>query len=146
MTKVQALRDDGDGDIRPTRHALVWLDHRRAQIVFFDRHRAQTKLIRHHDAPRTIHHKAGATGSGHVVEDTQYLNAVAAELRGIEEILITGPSHAKWELKAYIERRASDIAERIVGVETINHPTEGQLLAYAEHYFVPVDRMRGRHL
>lgn len=129
-------------ELLPTRHALVWIDHRRANIIFFDRHASETKLIRHHDAARTIHHKAGATGAGHVVEDTQYLNEVAAELRGIDEILIVGPSHAKWELKAYIERRAQEIAKRIVGLETINHPTEGQLLAYAQHYFVAVDRMR----
>ena len=78
------------------------------------------------------------------VEDTLYLNEVAAELRDVDEVLIVGPSHSKWELKAYIERRAHDIAERIVGVETVNHPTEGQLLAYAQHYFVAVGRMR-RH-
>jgi stalled ribosome rescue protein Dom34 len=129
-------------DPRPTRHALVWIDHRQADIIFFDRHAAESKLVRHHGAPRSIHHKAGTTGSGHIVEDTLYLNEVAAELREVDEILIVGPSHAKWELKAYVERRAHEIARRIVGVETINHPTEGQLLAYAQHYFVAVDRMR----
>ena len=136
----RALR--AGADLRPTRHALVWIDHRCADIVFFDRHAAETKLIRHRDAPRSVHHKAGTTGAGHIVEDTLYLNEVAAELRDVDEILIVGPSHAKWELKAYIERRAGEIAERIVGVETINHPTEAQLLAYAQHYFVAVDRMR----
>ena len=140
MTHLQVLHSEHEK--RPTRHALVWIDHRRADIVYFDRHAHETKLIRHHDAPHAIHHKAGTTGAGHVVEDTQYLNAVAAELRDADEILIVGPSHVKWELKAYIERRARDIARRIVGVEIVNHPTEGQLLAYAQHYFVAVDRMR----
>ncbi len=141
MSGATVLRNH-DGDERPTRHALVWIDHRRADIIFFDRHAAETKLIRHRDAPRSIHHKSGTTGSGHVVEDIQYLNEVAAELREVDEILIVGPSHAKWELKAYLERRAQEIAKRIVGMETINHPTEGQLLAYAQHYFVAVYRMR----
>jgi stalled ribosome rescue protein Dom34 len=140
MSNAQTSRVDVEP--RPTRHALVWIDHRSADIIFFDRHAAATKLIRHHDAPRSIHHKAGTTGAGHIVEDTLYLNEVAAELRDSDEILLVGPSHAKWELKAYIERRAHEIAKRIVGVETINHPTEGQLLAYARHYFVAVDRMR----
>lgn len=142
MTSAHALRHDSDGDSRPTRHAIVWIDHRRADIIFFDRHKAEAKLVRHHDAPRTIHHKAGTVGPGHVAEATQYLNAVAAELREVDEVLIVGPSHVKWELKAYIEHRARDIAERIVGVETVNHPTEAQLLAYAQHYFLAVDRMR----
>jgi len=140
MRNAQALH--AVADPRPTRHALVWIDHRQADIVFFDRHAAERKLIRHHDAPRSIHHRAGTTGSGHVVEDTLYLNEVAAELRDVDEVLIVGPSHSKWELKAYIERRAHEIAERIVGVETVNYPTEGQLLAYAQHYFVAVGRMR----
>jgi len=142
MTRLQVLH--GTPKERPTRHALVWIDHRRADIIFFDRHASEAVLIRHRDAPQTIHHKAGTTGAGHVVEDTQYLNEVTAELREADEILIVGPSHVKWELKAYIERRAHEIAKRVVAVETVNHPTEGQLLAYAQHYFVAVDRMRPR--
>jgi hypothetical protein len=33
------------------------------------------------------------------------------------------------------------IADKVVGVETIDHPTDGQLVAYARKYFVAKDRM-----
>jgi hypothetical protein len=30
-----------------------------------------------------------------------------------------------------------------VGVETVDHPTDGQIMAYAKTYFVGVDNMKG---
>ena len=35
------------------------------------------------------------------------------------------------------------IAGKVVGIESVDHPSDGQLLAYARHYFVKIDRMRG---
>jgi hypothetical protein len=32
---------------------------------------------------------------------------------------------------------------KILGVETLDHPTDGQLAAYVRHYFHEKDRMRG---
>jgi hypothetical protein len=32
---------------------------------------------------------------------------------------------------------------RIVGVETVDHPTDGQLAAFARRYFQAADRMLG---
>ena len=32
-------------------------------------------------------------------------------------------------------------AEKVVGVETVDHPSDGQLVAYARKYFVAKDRM-----
>ena len=28
-----------------------------------------------------------------------------------------------------------------MGIETLDHPTDPQLLAYAKHYFIRIDRM-----
>jgi hypothetical protein len=44
----------------------------------------------------------------------------------------------------YIDKHEHGFAQRIVGVETLDHPTDGQLLAYARQYFRAKDRMLGR--
>lgn len=129
-----------------TRHAVVWIDYKHAEIIYFDRSSASEKDIKHKDAARTIHHKAGTPGPGHASEDKRYLSEVATALREAAEILIVGPSEIKLELKAYIEKNAPDVAKHIIGVEPLDHPTKGELLAFARRYAVAKDRMLGRHL
>jgi hypothetical protein len=122
-------------------HAAVWIDHRHAQIVLFNRNEATAELIPHKDAPAHIHHKSGSIGSGHVYEDDQYLASVASALREAEQILVTGPSQAKWQLKAFLALREPGLAKRVASVETLDHLSEPELLALARKYFVGHDRM-----
>lgn len=35
------------------------------------------------------------------------------------------------------------LLKKIVGVETVDHPTDAQVLAYAKTYFNRIDKMRG---
>jgi hypothetical protein len=35
------------------------------------------------------------------------------------------------------------MSARVVGVETVDHPSDGQLLAHARQYFQAADQMRG---
>ncbi len=122
-------------------HAVVWIDHRNAEIIKFNRSESETEVVKHDDAPKTIHHKAGTMGSGHVYEDDSYLRAVADEIRDAREILITGPGHVKWQLKAFLGVREAALARRIASVETVTHPTDGELLVLARKYFVKKDKM-----
>jgi stalled ribosome rescue protein Dom34 len=64
-------------------------------------------------------------------------------LEGAREILVVGPGTAKLELIKYIHRHHRDLEARVVGVETVDHPSDGQLLGYARHYFEAKDRMIG---
>ena len=59
-----------------------------------------------------------------------------------EEILVVGPSTAKLGLIRYLHKHAHELEPRVVGVESVDHPTDGQLVAYARKYFRKVDRMR----
>lgn len=56
-------------------------------------------------------------------------------------ILITGPAGAKTELVTYIKRTHPNVATRSSGVETLDHPTDGALLAHARTFFKADDRM-----
>lgn len=117
-------------------HAVVWIDHRSAHIHGFNWDESENVLVRHDDASHKLHSKAsGAPGSQHVHEDKAYLSAVASALQPYEEILIVGPSLAKTELKKYLDTKVPRIAERVVGVEPMDHPSDGQLLDFARRYF-----------
>jgi stalled ribosome rescue protein Dom34 len=124
-------------------HAVVWLDHAEARVFqftaeAFEKHNAHTAQARPH-----LHHKRGAVGSGHLAEDHAYLGQIVKLLEGAREILVVGPGTAKLELIKYIHRHHRDLEARVVGVETVDHPSDGQLLGYARHYFEAKDRMIG---
>jgi hypothetical protein len=56
-------------------------------------------------------------------------------------VLITGPANAKNELVKHIDRHAPRLMTIIAGVETVDHPSDGELVAHARHYFKVEDLM-----
>lgn len=122
-------------------HAVVWIDHHEARVF----HLSPTDIDRltlHPDHPtKHIHHKANSIGSGHAAVDHDFLQAVAEAIADAGEVLITGPANAKTELVKHIQQRDPKGAPAIVGVETVDHPSDGELVAYARKYFKAADRM-----
>jgi stalled ribosome rescue protein Dom34 len=122
-------------------HAVIWIDHREARVFHFSPAGVE-EITLHPDHPtRHIHHKANSMGSGHAAADRDYLDAVAQSVADAHEVLITGPANAKTELLKYIHLRHPKLMNVIVGVETVDHPSDGQLVAYARKYFKAADRM-----
>jgi hypothetical protein len=66
---------------------------------------------------------------------------VADAVSDAGEILIIGPAQAKTELATYL-REHTHIGSRIVGVEAVDHPTDGQIVAYAKKHF-KIGTLRG---
>jgi len=118
-----------------TFHAVVWLDHREARVFHFDRETAESLVI-HPDKPKQhLHHKANSIGAGHAVEDKNYFDHIAAAVADAEKILITGPADAKTELVKHIHRYEPRLVDHIAGIESIDHPSDKQLVAHARAYF-----------
>ena len=125
-------------------HALVWIDHREARIFHLSR-TAVDQSVLHPDHPTEhIHHKAHSIGSGHAHEDQKFLRAVTEAVSGSGAILITGPANAKAELVKHIHQHDPNMMKAIVGIETVDHPTDAQLIAYARKYFEGSDRMQSQ--
>jgi hypothetical protein len=100
-------------------------------------------LVLHPDHPtRHIHHKANSIGSGHAAEDHDYLQAVAEAVADAGAVLITGPASAKTALIKHIHQHDPRLMNVIVGVETVDHPSDAQLVAYARQYFKTSDLMQ----
>jgi stalled ribosome rescue protein Dom34 len=123
-------------------HAIVWIDHREAKVFHFNATEADRLVVHPHDPTQHLHHKANSVGSGNTPLDHEFFESVADAILDAKEILITGPASAKSELVADIKRHHPDLARHIVGVETIDHPSDGALVAVARIYFKAEDRMR----
>ena len=116
-------------------HAVVWIDHREARVFHFDRESVD-KLVLHPDNPtKHLHHKANCIGSGKASEDQDYFHSIASALADAHSILITGPANAKTELVKHIHRHEPKLIEHIAGIETVDHPTDNNLIAHARAYF-----------
>ena len=124
-------------------HAVVWLDHSEAHVMHFNSEAAETGKIRARSKHQHLHHKADSPGAGHSPQDQKYYHEVAQAVGDALEILIVGPSTAKLGLMKHMQKHDHVIAEKVVGIESVDHPSDGQLLAYARRYFDRVDRMRG---
>ena len=122
-------------------HAVIWLDHSEAHVFHFTPDDVE-KLTAQSTNPRPHqHHKRGSTGSGNAKEDHAYFEHVTGLLKGAQEILVVGPAKAKLDLIKHIHKHHQDMVPKIAGVETLDHPTDGQLVAYARKYFHAKDRM-----
>jgi stalled ribosome rescue protein Dom34 len=125
-------------------HCVVWIDHREAHVIEFNPDEAETSVVHPKSRHEHLHHKQGAVGSGRSPEDHAYYEAVAAAIKDAGEILIVGPSTAKHQLQKHLEAHAPAIAARVVGVETVDHPTDGELLKFARRHFKVDDSMRSQ--
>ena len=123
-------------------HAVIWIDHREARVFHFGPADVERLVIRPEHPTKHIHHKANCIGSGHATADQEYLQAVADSVAGAGEILISGPASAKTELIKHLHRHSPNRISAIAGVETVDHPSDAELVAYARKYFKAVDRMQ----
>jgi len=116
-------------------HAIVWVDHREAKIFHVTATAADGKTIQAKSARHHLEHRANVTGSGHRGVDKDYFQRIVAALSNDGSVLLTGPGNAKAELNNYITEQHPDLAQRIAGVETLDHPKDAELLALARKFF-----------
>ena len=116
-------------------HAIVWIDHHEARVFHFNVSEVD-RLVLHPDNPaHHLHHKANTIGSGHAAEDHDFLQRVAEAVADAGAVLVTGPANAKTELVKHIRQHVPKLSAKIAGIETVDHPTDGELVAHARKYF-----------
>jgi stalled ribosome rescue protein Dom34 len=122
-------------------HAAVWLDHAEAKLFRIGPETFEMTTVaapqhhirRHASRTREVHHPA---------DDQQFFRAVTDALQSAREILVLGPGNAKLELMKYVQKHAPGLEAKIVGVQTIDHPTDREIVAFARSYLLAVDRRR----
>lgn len=125
-------------------HAILWIDHLEARIFHFNADEADRLVLHPHDPTRHIHHRVNTTGSGHAADDHHFFEHVADAIADAGAVLITGPAETKTALMRHIRDHRPDLLKIIRGVETVNHPTDPQLIAHARTYFRADDRMHAQ--
>ena len=120
-------------------HAVVWLDHAEAKVFKFSSD--SVAEIDVHAKPHAHLHNRNAV-SGRKEDHAPYYSSVAEALKDTAEFLVLGPSTAKLEFVRNLHKHHADLEPRMVGIETVDHPTDNQIVAYAKKYFVKADRMR----
>ncbi len=124
-------------------HVAVWLDHREARVfqIQHDTFEKWTFHAPHHLVRR--HPDRNVAESNHPDDAKRFFHDVARALDAAEEILVVGPSNAKLQFIAYVHTHYPKLEQRIVGIETVDHPTDPQLAAFARQHFHGTDRLRG---
>lgn len=117
-------------------HAVVQIDHHQAKVFQFDFDQTQTQQVKSHT------HHTRQHGSAVRAEHELFADVCAA-LQGIPEVLVAGSHTALSDFRYYVDKHRPQLAPHIVGYETINNPSEAQLLAFARDYFLKYDRMAG---
>ena len=124
------------------RHVAVWMDHQEARVFHVSPEGLDESTI--HAPHKHIHrHPRGPEGYKEHADDAhQFFHELARALDDAGEVIILGPSTAKLQFIKYVHEHARSLEPKIVGVETVDHPTDPQLVAYARTYFKAADRMR----
>jgi stalled ribosome rescue protein Dom34 len=120
-------------------HAVVWLDAHEARVFHVTETEAEKITVRDRKPDRHLHSSGTKTRQhGHADED--YLHRIVEALSGASEWLIVGPGEAKNDLMRHIEAHDPAFRARIKGVETADHPSDGQVCALARRHFAKLDR------
>ena len=120
--------------------AIVWIDHAQARVIRFDSDTASTRVIHPAGGTPHLHHKANAVDDGHLPENQAYLHAVGQAIAEVDAVLVAGPANAKLELMKHLARHDPLLLDKVSGVQTVDHPTDGQLLDLGRRHFRMSDR------
>jgi len=122
-------------------HAVIWIDHKEARVfhVHPDAAGETTVLAPQHHLHR--HPKGHGEAREHPDDAQRFFADIARTVDGVDAILIVGPSSAKLEFFKYVQRHDHPLESKVVGIESADHPTDGQIVARARDYFTASDRM-----
>jgi hypothetical protein len=121
--------------------AIVWMDSKEAHVFRFNAEDVEAERIKAHNPFRQVHHKAGVIGAGKEHLDRDFFDHIINALRGVQEWLLVGPGGAKNRLVAHLDAYVPWLKAQMVGIEPMDHPTDGELLDHARRVFRAVDRM-----
>lgn len=122
-------------------HACVWIDHREAKIFSFNADLADETVL--HEPRTHLHQNSDNLHLGKAPIDVGFLADIADQLHGFRGIVIVGPGTARTEFAGYLAAHDPQVAKKVWGIEPMDHPTDGQILAAARKYFRAEDRMHG---
>ncbi|MEO6576704.1 MAG: translational machinery protein [Polyangiaceae bacterium] len=120
-------------------HAAVWIDNEEAKIFHIKPEGFEASTVK---APHRHVTRKGKEQGGHAGKEG-FFHEVAEALKDAEEILVVGPSSAKLDFIRHVHKHDHALEPKILGVETLDHPSDGQIAAFVRHYFVEKGHAHG---
>lgn len=118
------------------KHAVIWIDQKEARIFEVDADTIARSIV---DSPGPhIHRHANEVDlrvRNHPDDEHRYFREVARALRDHGQVLLVGPAQTKLHFFQFVQQHDHTLAERIVGIESADHPTDAQLVAHLRSYF-----------
>jgi stalled ribosome rescue protein Dom34 len=122
-------------------HAVVWIDHQKATAWHFTPTEQEETVVHARDQHQRVHSRKSTHGGHKSAADHHFFDEVALALQGAHEILVIGPAQTKQEFATYVKAKHPPVSQAIVAVESADHPTDAEVLAYARKHFKALDRI-----
>ena len=114
----------------------VWIDHNEARVFHVEKTTFDESTVQSANHHIHRHPKDEETRTrNHPDDEPRFFHDVVAALAGAEEILLVGPAMTKLHFLRYVQKHDPEMDQRIVGLESADHPTDRQLAAHVRHYF-----------
>lgn len=112
---------------------VLWIDHDHAKIFNFS---PEGEKVSHLQNSHHQNHHTGHWEREQLEQQKKFYADIGDQLPATGKYLLLGPSMAKLEFKRYLEEHdKKNIAEGIVGIETLDKLTDGQVRDFAKKYF-----------
>jgi hypothetical protein len=118
-------------------HFVIWIDSNEARIFAFGKDSVTESSVHSKRQDHVHRHpKDGLTRAHeHPNDDGRFFDDVRLALKGPGRILIVGPGVAKLHFLRHAQLHEPALEARVAGIETVDHPTDRQIVAYARQYF-----------
>lgn len=115
--------------------AVIWIDREHAQVYLLSKDKMERRKFEHHHKDNHRHIRDSEEKNR---EEQGLFQDVGNALEGMDQILILGPGVAKHHFRNYLMEQKPMVAKKVAGVETVDHPTDGQIAAMARKFYEKV--------
>lgn len=112
--------------------AVVWIDREHAQLYLLSQDKMERQRFEHHHKENHRHLRDAVDKHR---EEQGLFRDVGKALEGMDQILILGPGVAKHHFRNYLMEQMPMVAKKVSGVETVDHPSDGQIAAMARKFY-----------
>jgi stalled ribosome rescue protein Dom34 len=112
--------------------SVVWLDLEKAKLFHISADRMEREALQ---VSRVDHHTHRREQEDIERDCLSMCDRIAEKLDRAKGVLILGPGVARTHLLSRLQERFPRVAQKVVGCESSDHPTDQQIAAYAMKYF-----------
>lgn len=112
--------------------AIIWIDSKTAKVFEVSGEEVRGQVFHRDEPDKHIHSHTPRQGQF----EEHFFHEVAQHLAGMKRLLVLGPGVAKDQFVHHLQQHHHEgLARAVVGVESADHPTDAQLVAYARKHF-----------